>query len=188
MIGALRNLFQQFLGESTLNLPDRLLRRVFASARTSSVAAMSCSGKQRCDLPDDDSTQVTTQEGRWRAGVNRQSQPSAQDHTLSTGPSKEDVDVEVSSLLDGDHPITKLKLRARSGLFDERRALKWALRGSQFHPALAKRHREPGDATCIIINPQLMLCFEERHQQMDCEVHTVRRMPVGTHYLNTRWV
>ena len=109
-------------------------------------------------------------------------------YTLSTGPSKEDVDVEVSFLLDGDHPITKLKLRARSGLFHERRALKWALRGSQFHPALAKRHREPGDATCIIINPQLMLCFEGRHQQMDCEVHTVRRMPVGTHYLNTRWV
>ena len=35
--------------------------------------------------PADDATQVTTQEGRWRAGVNRQSQPSAQQHQSTAG-------------------------------------------------------------------------------------------------------
>jgi hypothetical protein len=93
----------------------------------------------------------------------------------------------VSFLWMGDHETKLLKLRARSGLFHERKVLKWANRGSQFHPALAKRHRGPGDAACTIITPQLMLCFEERHQQMDCEVHTACQMPVSTHYLNTRW-
>ena len=107
-------------------------------------------------------------------------------YTLSTGPSKEDVDVEVSFLLDGDHPITKLKLRARSGLLHERRALKWALRGSKFHPEPAERHRARGDSACTIITSHPSLCFEECHQPVGCEVHAAHRMPVHTHSLNTR--
>ena len=46
-------------------------------------------GKEPCEPPDDDhdddTTQVTTEEGRWRAGVNRQSQPSAQEHQRAAG-------------------------------------------------------------------------------------------------------
>ena len=49
-------------------------------------------GKEPCepceppdDDHDDDTTQVTTQEGRWRAGVNRQSQPSAREHQRAAG-------------------------------------------------------------------------------------------------------
>ena len=34
-------------------------------------------GKKPALPPADDTTQVTTQGGRWRAGINRQSQPSA---------------------------------------------------------------------------------------------------------------
>ena len=40
-------------------------------------------GKEPALPPADDTTQVTTQEGRWRAGVNRQSQPSAQQHQIA---------------------------------------------------------------------------------------------------------
>ena len=43
------------------------------------------SGKERVDTLDDEATQVTIQEGRWRAGVNRQSQPSAQEHQRAAG-------------------------------------------------------------------------------------------------------
>lgn len=45
-------------------------------------------GKERAASPvadDEDATQVTTQENRWRAGVNRQSQPDASLHQRAAG-------------------------------------------------------------------------------------------------------
>jgi len=43
------------------------------------------SGKERASIAhdDDDATQATTEESCWRAGVNRQAQPQAQQHQLA---------------------------------------------------------------------------------------------------------
>ena len=40
-------------------------------------------GKRAVLAEDDDATQATTQHSRWRAGVNRQSQPQAQQHQIA---------------------------------------------------------------------------------------------------------
>ena len=42
-------------------------------------------GKEPAAAAADDASQVTTQEGRWRAGVNRQSQPAAAEHQRAAG-------------------------------------------------------------------------------------------------------
>ena len=49
-------------------------------------------GKERAEAPADDddaATQVTTQDSRWRAGVNRQAQQEAQQHQNSPRQSHE---------------------------------------------------------------------------------------------------
>ena len=71
-------------------LPEVLLhlkfavRRAFASPRTSSVVARMRRSKEREQVADEQvdapDTIVAADEGHWRAGVNRQAQPSAQEH------------------------------------------------------------------------------------------------------------
>ena len=68
-------------------------------------------GKERAASPvadDEDATQVTTQENRWRAGVNRQSQPDASLHQRAAGLASGAIKREASAMHSDERSAKRL--------------------------------------------------------------------------------